>query len=250
MLPYANAAAFRELRRRHAAGKLKSKSSTPGIHIPTRKDTSAQKVVRVAVHSHSMDIVDDEELQSPPYVDVEAAGSMMDRPLSLSRTLSHSSLPRSANQSQSTTPRHSGLAMSTPHAASAANSRGLSSPMSPGAAAAAAAVASPSRPPIYQIQPSRIENDMSYLSDPLIVPGRPHIEGNNIVYISPTTPLATHTTDSSISDLQSIALPPGIKVMSTSDKYKWVLEEDMLALLTADPELLLKIPTDKSTAEK
>lgn len=245
MLPYADLAAFRELRKRVASGKLKSRIASSSNLVAPRVDSTAGKTVRLNIPNTDMEVDDDIHDDGLYFAEgTSAANRDSLPPLGLSRSNSLTNLPRSASHSQSTTPRHS-LSISTPRAAqglaSAEKQPGLGSPISP-------TMASPSRPPTYALPRGdglRMDDDDMLLINNSIRLGRPYREGNNVAFVCS----AGTTADEGFS---TASLPPGIRITSLEDSTidfpnPWD-DEHFMSMLTADPAILLTIVPPQTDA--
>lgn len=238
-LPYANAEAFRELRRRHERGKLSM--PTESASHPSRRGSegmgkSAQKTIRIVTGESSMDVDDDPPAVSSSAGVASSVGS--NRPmLSIPRPSSQSNLPRSGSLSQLTTPRLNGVAGKSSPVGRSSNGDGSSQ---------AQGKFSPTRPiPIRGLDEDDMESWNQFEDDTMLVEasrsGRVHREGINAVYIA-----SSSTTSEEIA---SMAWPAGVVIrpVSSTDEPRWEPPETIKQMLADDVSLVLTLPIKASS---
>eukprot|EP01033_Poteriospumella_lacustris_P000025 gene25-14_t len=239
-LPYANAEAFRELRRRHERGKLPM--PTESAPHPSRRGSEgmgkvAQKTIRIVTDEASMDVDDDSPAVSSSAGVASSVGSI--RPmLSIPRPSSQSNLPRSGSVSQMSTPRLNGVAGKSSPMGRSSNGDGSSQ---------AQGKFSPTRPipSIRGLDEDDMESWNQFEDDKMLVEasrsGRVHREGINAVYIasSSTTP----------EEIASMAWPAGVVIRpaSSTDEPRWEPPEAIKQMLADDVSLVLTLPIKASS---
>lgn len=214
-MPYANAAALRELRRRNENGRLPTRSphSTNSNYRNNASSAvqdfgSAQKTVRVVVQpkEEKTDPINSMDVTSSA---LSSEGVNPTKSLSLPRSLSHTSLRAAGNLSQQTTPRHGPLSNLSPL-----------NPTLP-----VASPTSPQTPKGYlRSQRLNLEDSLEKAADEADIAevmklGRPHRQGNNFIYVAPSLK------DASLSAFQTM-LPPGLTVDSSHGNDQLQNDED------------------------
>lgn len=241
-LPYANADAFRELRRRHERGKLPIPSESASHH-PRRINEGmgkiAQKTIRIVTDEVSMDVDDDQPAVSS--TGVSASMGSTKPMLSIPRPSSQSNLPRSGSLSQMSTPRLNGMAGKSPMGHSSSSGDGSSQ---------AQGKFSPSRPiPIRGLDEDEMEAWNQFEDDTMLLEasrsGKVHREGINAVYIA--------SSSTKPEEIVSMAWPAGVVIRpatSTDDNVaepRWELPEAMKQMLGDDMSLVLSLPIKASS---